>query len=472
MSRLGIIVPYRNRKTHLNEFVQAIKKEFKSNKIRYELIVVEQADKKPFNRGKLINIGAKKAMELGCSYIALHDVDMIPEKVDYSPVDRPTHLATEFISDHGEKRIVFDTYFGGVTLFPILDFQRVNGYSNEYWGWGYEDDDLLFRCKETFLDNNLKSVPTLTRNTAGLRFNGWDSRVTIPMEYGLDNYTILISLEPDELDCRKEYEVDEHSVLAIPGYDTGFSYNTFQRYKFETWDKDNKQIYSLKSNIQPPSRICLVATVDQRNEVMRLYLDGVKVDELEFRKKLQHHHEQKEILIGQTGNEGNKRRAFKGVVDYVALWSHSLEEGQVEALSKNLHLGVLENFEGYTNAHSLIAAYDFKISTNKKVLDITGQSKDATVYNCDRVEVNHIEDTTDIVVPWRRESLFKLLPHKDNGFYENKWTYTETRKNQIRFYNEILKGETNWKHDGLDSLKYKVLSENELKDMHFISVEL
>ena len=31
------------------------------------------------------------------------------------------------------------------------DFVVVNGYSNNYWGWGYEDDDLLFRCKEKFV---------------------------------------------------------------------------------------------------------------------------------------------------------------------------------------------------------------------------------------------------------------------------------------------------------------------------------
>ena len=37
------------------------------------------------------------------------------------------------------------------------------------------------------------------------------------------------------------------------------------------------------------------------------------------------------------------------------------------------------------------------------------------------------------LVPWRKEGRFLLLPHADNGFYENKWIYTETRKIKLDF---------------------------------------
>ena len=97
-------------------------------------------------------------MYLCCS---VHDVDMLPIDVDYSEVSVPTHLVDNFISHKDKmKRVVFDEYFGGVTLFPIDDYFHVNGYSNKYWGWGYEDDDLLWRCKENFLDFNTKQLPT------------------------------------------------------------------------------------------------------------------------------------------------------------------------------------------------------------------------------------------------------------------------------------------------------------------------
>ena len=62
-----------------------------------------------------------------------------------------------------------------------------------------------------------------------------------------------------------------------------------------------------------------------------------------------------------------------------------------------------------------------------------------------------------------RSSKFKLLFHEDNGFYENKWIYTETRKNQIKFYNKVLNGKTNWRRDGVDTLRYTELSDNIMK---------
>ena len=98
------------------------------------------------------------------------------------------------------NREIFDTYFGGVTLFPIDLFKKVNGYSNEYWGWGFEDDDLLMRLTEQhiFTDTIYYEVPKL--NTSGLYLHGDQSYISVHNTIQLNNdFTIHISFKPDDI---------------------------------------------------------------------------------------------------------------------------------------------------------------------------------------------------------------------------------------------------------------------------------
>ena len=42
-------------------------------------------------------------------------------------------------------RLPYSTIFGGAGAFLKKDFENINGFSNEFWGWGGEDDDLYKR---------------------------------------------------------------------------------------------------------------------------------------------------------------------------------------------------------------------------------------------------------------------------------------------------------------------------------------
>jgi N-terminal domain of galactosyltransferase/N-terminal region of glycosyl transferase group 7 len=137
----AFIVPFRNRFEHLKAFVPHIKKRFPSSPI----FIIEQADQQPFNRAKLLNIGFLHFNSM-FDYFAAHDIDMLPVKSDYSFPDRPTHLATQ-VQQFG-YRMPYPEYFGGVTLFNKTDFEKLNGYSNEFWGWGGEDDEIYKRCQQ------------------------------------------------------------------------------------------------------------------------------------------------------------------------------------------------------------------------------------------------------------------------------------------------------------------------------------
>lgn len=131
--KLGIIIPYRDRKDHL-QASSPVLKQFG------HLYVVEQMDKQPFNRGKLLNIGFlefKKEFD----YFAAHDVDLIPQAMGYYGYSEiPCHLASQ--AEQFGYRMPYENYFGGVTLFPNEVFEKVNGFGNEFAGWGGEDDHL------------------------------------------------------------------------------------------------------------------------------------------------------------------------------------------------------------------------------------------------------------------------------------------------------------------------------------------
>jgi hypothetical protein len=141
MEKLSIIVPYRDRESHLSQFIPHMEKSEFLSDIDFEILIVEQTHK-AFNRGKLLNVGVMESQE--ASYYCFHDVDMLPEKCDYSPCQFPTHLASE-AQQFGYK-LPYEGYFGGVTLFNKSSFFKINGFSNNYWGWGAEDDDVRFRC--------------------------------------------------------------------------------------------------------------------------------------------------------------------------------------------------------------------------------------------------------------------------------------------------------------------------------------
>jgi len=157
LPRLSIVVPYRDRPQQLARFVPHLVTYFQRDKldknIPWRLTIVEQAAGKPFNRGLVKNIGFLLS-EAEADYFCFHDVDYLPIWADYRPVDRPTRIVwhgTELLplfpgSSDGIKHD-YATFFGGVVLFPKEQFRRINGYSNGYWGWGFEDNDAAERCR-------------------------------------------------------------------------------------------------------------------------------------------------------------------------------------------------------------------------------------------------------------------------------------------------------------------------------------
>ena len=46
----------------------------------------------------------------------------------------------------------FPNFFGAVTAISRAHFELLNGFSNQFWGWGGEDDDMYERIKHAKLN--------------------------------------------------------------------------------------------------------------------------------------------------------------------------------------------------------------------------------------------------------------------------------------------------------------------------------
>ena len=139
--KCAVIVPFKNREAHLEQFAPALKK-FIGGDVSYELFVIEQDTNDPCNIGRLRNIGFAETRKK-FDYFIFHDVDMLPLSVDYGPVTNPTLLASE--AEQFKYTMPFEEYFGGVVSIPKQAYEACNGYSNLYWGWGAEDCDFRLR---------------------------------------------------------------------------------------------------------------------------------------------------------------------------------------------------------------------------------------------------------------------------------------------------------------------------------------
>ena len=179
--KLAIIIPFRDapydtasqgagRKENLKEWIEYMQdflrdhhpKKKKKKKWEEEnpilLLIIEQTqDSGPFNKGFLFNVGFDIAMtdhNPPPEYFILHDVDQIPLDPlnDYSYREQATKLIATTkrkktrLGDY-EDRPLGKSNVGGVLLIPSSVYQKVNGYSNKFGGWGLEDNNMAQRLR-------------------------------------------------------------------------------------------------------------------------------------------------------------------------------------------------------------------------------------------------------------------------------------------------------------------------------------
>jgi hypothetical protein len=427
--KLGVIVPYRNRYEHLQEFKKSIVEYLEFKNIDFKIIIVEQDDAKLFNRGMLLNIGFLHAKEEGCDYVIFHDVDMIPIDVDYSHSNVPVHLATD--------NIPFESYFGGMTMFPTHIFEKINGFSNLYWGWGFEDDDLRYRCVKNNVPFKKIISDTFTKEKLPI-FNGDNAYATIPNIINYNrNFKIELKLNLDRVVYDINSQFDVFPILSIKGYDFKLFYNSFNKFYLQIFDKDGNY-YDTHSDIVTLSNNKIIIEYNKNKKEITFSVNEIS-NTIQLTNYIHNYSNIDEIIIGSTDE---KESFFKGSINEFLLKQND---------EIKIH---------YNN-------YDIN---EYKFTDISGNENHGEFFN---IYLDHFKPFINYYshIPFRRSSKLIKLEHKDCGFSDGRWQDDNSRWNQLRYNNEVQSGYRDNSEDGLTTcLSYTLYGKNEKNNIIHLNI--
>ena len=463
--KLGVCVPYRNREEHLAQFSPRVHKFLEERGIEHKIYFAHQCDNLLFNRGKMKNIAADVAFKDGCDYIVWHDIDMIPEddSCDYSyNPENPKHLAVRI--SQTDYNLKYEEYFGGAVLFTKEQVYKTNGYSNDYWDWGMEDDDLFWRCALNGMADQTYIKPTNEFSVAN--FDGIKSYIETPQSRSIRfmcnrSHTISVLVKAHQQEEKipiyligdENRRFWEYPVLRRPGYDWGLSYNNSRAFTSMLWNSEKEMQYMWMKRYEN-LWTWVTLKVDAYNKKIHFYLNGRETDArfgtgvtspMEYSGDLKRYGTEGFYMgTSPSINQNQPNKFFKGEIAEVRMYDRCMTDGEVADIPFHLE-------EDGLQLH-----YDFDSFIDEMVEDKTGNGNNGKLHN-----VTFTKEKMEIpstVIPYRRNGKFECLPHETEGLVNGKWKKgATTARNEKRYVLEMQQGKYNWQNDGMNSLKYELL---------------
>jgi len=442
--KLGICIPYRNRKEHLDKIIPQLGDYLTKKNIKHQFYVGHQVDDKLFNRGAMKNIAAFCAFSDGCDYVAFQDVDMIPcldknlPEIDYSfPEKTPVHIATKLSKyNYG---LGYDQYFGGVVLFTKEHIDKTNGYSNDYWDWGQEDDDLFWRCHFEGYSKSQFFKKYEQKKVAN--FNGYDSYLSIPTNREISSclnkdhtISILFNAEqqPDKVPIwlvgDTERKFIEYPLLRKDGSWTwGLSFNNSRAVSHVCFDRNGIHSYLWGKRFENEWTWVTVAYSKEQkgyhfyiNDELTCNLNDIKTNSFfPIPNDLKSHDGIRPFLVGFCNHLNTY---FKGKIAEIKIFDKFIDnvDEVIESIDNLVLHCEFNNFE----------------NTNNNV-----------TFTEENINIVHN------ILPFRREGAVDCLPHIDEGYVAGKWVKGETTaRNEKRFVTEMQQGKINYKQDGINKI--------------------
>ncbi len=476
MKKLAICVPHYNRREHLEKFIPHMDEFFKNKDIEYKIFVANQVypdSVSGFNRGTSKNVAFDVAQKEGYDYFCFHDIDMLPEddSCDYSYPEMVEHLAVHVKQfDYGLK---YQEYFGGCILFTKEHYEQINGYSNGYWNWGMEDDDILYRVKQkglaqkTFMNHksdDLRNFIRLNGLSDYIKINPTDSI----RELTSKNFTFAVMVRAeDRFDIPKYLIGDVENrkfihqyILGRPSFQMGLGWDNSDAYSFGLFDQKNNHSYMW---IKRPPDVWthLMVTVNTDKNEMRFYLNGEESDSrfghgsqspLPFISPLKKYGGNP-YYVGVGDPRQEDEIYFAGDIGQIVMWDTALTEKEINEYYST----------DYPTPQNTKLYYDFSRVENDIVFDNSGFDNHGLIKG-GYVETESIESIPNTTLPHRnRPGRFFSQDHKRNDMVGGKWVHQkDTSINERRFVEEVQGGIINTDEDGLTDLNYSVVKREKL----------
>jgi len=474
--KLAICVPHYKREEHLKKFIPHMDEFFKGKDIEYKIFVANQVypdSVSGFNRGTSKNVAYDVAQKEGYDYFCFHDIDMLPEddSCDYSYPKNVEHLAVHVAQfDYGLK---YQEYFGGAILFTKEQCERINGYSNGYFNWGMEDDDLLFRVKKKGLAKETFMNHESDEKRKFLRLDGLSDYVKINpndsiREITSKNFTVSVMVRAeDRFDIPKyligdveNREFIHQYIFGRPSFQMGLGRDNSDAYSFGLFNQTNNHSYMW---IKRPPDVWthLMVTVNVDKGELRFYLNGEESDSrfghgsqspLEFESPLKKYGGNP-FYIGVGDPNKEESNFFAGDIAQVCLFDKALNDDEIRNYYNN----------DYPNPTDTKLYYDFSNVKDGIVYDLSGNGNHGILNGC-RVEEESLGKIPNTTLPYRtRPGKFFSQEHKRNDMVGGKWVHQkDTSINERRFVEEVQGGIVNTDDDGLTDLNYSVVKRKKL----------
>ena len=489
MKRLAVILPYNEQ--HMENFTEHFRVMVpESEDLYYKLIFLKQKSNRPLNKGKLFNIGYMLHKDK-FDYFCFHDSDLIPvsDDCDYSyEGGKPISLVAmrgkiefgeqENIEDFDDYTLPYDEYFGGATLFSKEHFQQVNGYSNNYWGVGYEDYDLLLRCvvKGLSIITELESQVSKTYGN----FNGVNSYLEIDCDNAKiknstnKNFTMSAWFCPDG-EPPYGAEVDnnrcEYSIFTRPGYHTGLSYIHGGFLKCVVWIRPLGSSEREPVVIQTPLRTGqwyhVGMVVDDREQTLTLYLDGKEIGKKDYEGQLVEYLNKPFYIGVGDPNLSVWKNYYKGQIAEVGLWSDTLKDYEMELIFDK---GIINNKGEYTTSKLPVGTWDFKSGYSDITFDMSGNGNHAKFHNIEFANKS-LKSNAERYLPYRRKGAYGYLSSEEQYLNLDNLTRTEHAEvvsNRNTFNKKVRLNMSDIDKDGLSSTRFRIVNRQNYQGKHEI----